>query len=76
MILMRSLKYSIGGFFIGGFFYSFISDLKRELYDDEDFWFKPHLLNFDYYTNYGGLLGSVTGFLVAKGYLKVPCLKF
>ena len=47
MILMRSLKYSIGGFFIGGFFYSFISDLKRELYDDEDFWFKPHLLNFD-----------------------------
>ena len=79
---MRSLKFSIGGFLVGGFFYSFISDMKRNLLDvltgtqcDERI-DGIHFFNINYYLNYGGFYGSIIGFLVANNWFKLPTLKF
>tara|TARA_B100001248_G_C27399468_1_gene468820 strand:+ start:4487 stop:4741 length:255 start_codon:yes stop_codon:yes gene_type:complete len=79
MILMRSLKYSIGGFFIGGFLYSLVSDMKRKLLDVltgspyDDRIIVNHFYNFNYYLNYGGLYGLSIGYLISKGYFKSLC---
>ena len=76
---MRSLKYSIGGFFIGGFFYSLASDIKRNLLDFltgtpcDDRIIENHFFNINYYLNYGGLYGLSIGFLISRGYFKSLC---